>query len=198
MDLVESDITKATQILVEMGINKSNANELTSKYSKLYRRMKLDIQHEFESKSLALRQRLESEILDFSESNITSPNKVINSTNLLSMPTSPQSILLNLGNISIQNSQIIHSEIAQIVGGDITYNENDQRLIELFEQYVDHFEAINLRTSLEQLKDESTPKDERLTAKQKIVAFLYKILPKIGEKAIDILMDYIIKTSVGL
>jgi hypothetical protein len=77
---------------------------------------------------------------------------------------------------------------------DITYNTQDNQLIELFERYAEGLEALVLKTSLDQLKDKTVPGEERQTARQKVESFLYKILPTVGEKVIEALINYVTKS----
>lgn len=197
MNLVESDTRKATQLLESMNVSSTEAIQLITRYARDYRRLRMDIRHEFESKMLALRQRLEGEALDLSHLDFLPATQPLQPSNLLSIPFNTGPVTINVTSSSIRDSQVISTELAQIIQGDITYNAEDSQLIAFFEKYADRLEAITLRTALDQLKDKTVPEEERQTAKQKILGFLYKILPKVGETALKVLLEYLVKASTG-
>ncbi len=64
MNLCQNDVEKARNILAQANIQPAEMEHLISKYLREYRRLALDIQHEYEQKTLALKQRLENEVLD--------------------------------------------------------------------------------------------------------------------------------------
>ncbi len=84
-----------------------------------------------------------------------------------------------------------------MINGDITYNKQDKELLELFERLATRQDAIVLKSDLEQLKGTGSSEEVRKTAKQKIIGFLYKITPAIGQSALSVLTAYIQKVLTG-
>ena len=64
MKLCGDHPSQAESILKDKGLKEQNAVFLVERYSKDYRRLILDTKHEFERKSLMLRQRLEIDIIE--------------------------------------------------------------------------------------------------------------------------------------
>ncbi len=169
---------------------------MISKYLRDYKRLKIDIRHEYEQKTLALKQRLENDIYE---------NELAKPLAELSIPIQPSALLSiphNTGTINVsfsnQSNQLIQQKIDQIVNGDITYNAEDSQLVALFEKYAEHLESIRLKSALDELKDNSSPRENRQTARQKIAEFLYKIAPMVGESVIKVLITYIEQKVSGL
>ena len=178
MELCQSDTDKARQVLENASLSKSDVEYILSKYIREYKRLKMDIRHEYEQKVLALRQQLESDVLE---------GELMNADELIS-PSNPSALLSfpnNLGAVNITVGQIFY--------GDINYTSEDKQLIELFGKYADKLESVSLKSSLDELKDESSQKEKRQSAKQKITAFLYKIAPMISESMVKVLVEYLEK-----
>jgi len=178
MDLCQSDTDRARQILENTSLSQSDVEYILSKYIREYKRLKMDIRHEYEQKILALEQRLESDILE---------GEIVNAEELV--PPDNPSALISLPN----NLGSVNLTIGQIFYGDINYTPEDRRLIELFEKYAEKLETVSLKSSLDELKDESSQKEKRQTGKQKIAGFLYKIAPMIGESLVKVLVEYLEK-----
>ena len=178
MELCQNDSDQARAILRNTSISQSDFEYIISKYVREYKRLKLDIKHEYEQKTLALKHHLESDILEGELGNV---DEIIK-------PTTPIA-LLSLSN----NIGAVNVSIGQIFYGDIIYSAEDRQLIELFEKHADRLEAISLKSSLDELKDTSSQKEKRQTAKQKIAGFLYKIATIVGESVVKGLAEYLEK-----
>jgi hypothetical protein len=195
--LCQNDISSARELLRHADIQQAEAENIIAKYLREYRRLILDIKHEYEQKTLAIEQRLEDEVLDLqggSRLNIPVPSSP---SSLLSLPQNLGTININLSAHSLQQNQIIQSVVTQTLNGDITYGAEDSQLIDLFEKFGDRLEALKLRSLLDELKDESSPQEKRQTAAQKIRGFLFKYAPKVGEAAAKILLEYVGKKIGG-
>ncbi|MFC2055734.1 hypothetical protein ACFLV7_15780 [Chloroflexota bacterium] len=178
MELCQNDPNQARSILKNISISQTDLEFLISKYVREYKRLKLDIRHEYEQKTLAIKHHLESDILEGEFRSINGNIRPTTPISLLSIPN-------NLGAVNVS--------IGQIFYGNITYSAEDRQLIELFEKYADKLEAISLKSSLDELKDTSSPKEKRQTAKQKIASFLYKIASIVGESVVKGLAEYLEK-----
>ena len=116
---------------------------------------------------------------------------------LLSLPHNLDPIGITISNSSVIINPGIQSYIEQAIYGDIHYTTEDKYLLQFFEQYAKGLEGIRLRSDLEQLKDTSVSEVERKTVKQKIVGFLSKVAPAIGQSALTILTTYLEKLLTG-
>ena len=148
---------------------------------------------EFEQKKLALRQRLESEAFEVTNGNIVLEPQTVQPYAFLSFNNNSGAVNINILNPTVNNNAITDS----IINGDINYTSKDKQLIELFQKYTEGLEVIRLKSELEQLKDTSSPEDIRKTAKQKVVGFLYKVAPAIGQTALTVLTAYLEKLLTG-
>jgi hypothetical protein len=91
------------------------------------------------------------------------------------------SIEVNVGSVTI--TQAHRTEIDQLINGSVQYNENDSALIELFSRHADRLEAIQCRSDLDQLKDESAAEQARQNSKQRLCGFLRKAAQRVGDSA---------------
>jgi hypothetical protein len=198
MGLCQYDQKRAEAILLKAGMNASEASRLLTKYMKEYQRLQLDYEHErerkmhdFEGKVLDLRHRLESEALEVASGTDISLTQALQPSTLLSLPNNLDPIGITISNSSVIINPGIQSYIEQAIYGDIHYATEDKKLLDLFAKYAQGLEAVRLRSDLEQLKDTSSQEAERRTAKEKIVSFLAKVGPVIGQSTLDVLTVYV-------
>jgi hypothetical protein len=166
----------------------------------------LDIQYEKESKLLSIRHRLQSELLDSMSANearntlmlidrsregkVDNPLDIINTTGVAGRGET----IIQSQTININNSQFIAQArgiIAREINGSIEYTEQDERLLELFKEHSSEGENVELKSSLDELKDKSVPHPQRVTAWQKVQGFLSKHSEAIGKTGLSILEKYI-------
>lgn len=182
MKMCGDDASQAEAILKAKGLPAKDVAFTVEKFAREYRRLILDTKHEFERKTLVLRQRLEVEVTEGG----ASPTLAWSNESLPSLLTSAATganIEINIGSVSVINAAKIHTEIDQLINGSVVYNSNDKLLLELFSRYADRLEALQCRSDLDQLKDQSTPEPTRQTAKQRLIGFLRKAAYKGGEIA---------------
>ena len=197
MNLCQNDLKNAEEIMVRTGINTSEANRLLTKYTKEYKRLLLDIGHERERKMLNLRQRLESEAFELTNATDLAISQSVQPTALLSLSHNFEPAGITISNSSVTINSGIQSFVEQAIYGDIYYTVEDNQLLHLFEKNAEGLELTRLRTELELLKDTSSLEAERKTAKQKIVGFLSKVAPAIGQSALTVLTAYLEKVLTG-
>jgi len=199
MDLCQSDFMRAEALLKGSGFSSTEATSLLTKYVRDYQRLVLDIKHDYEQKTLLLRQRLESEAIEITNNNgILSPSPTDSPSALLSLSHNSGAIHITISNPSINTADsIAQSFVEEALNGNITYTTEDKKLIELFDAYTSRLEAISLKSELEQLKDTSSSPETRKNAKQKLIGFLYKIAPSIGQSALNLLSAYLQKVLLG-
>ena len=114
---------------------------------------------------------------------------------MISAAATGTNVDVNIGNISVVNSNKVQTEIEHIINGTTSYNDNDRLLLELFSCYADRLEALQCRSDLDQLKDSSTPEPAPQNAKQRLVGFLRKSAQKVGgvaeQVAVKTLSEYL-------
>ena len=171
---------QALEILKFQGLSDYDSAFFVEKYSRDYKRLILESRHEFERKSLLLKHQLEADIIDLScQPTLSMPNESV--SNLISAVATGGNVSINIGNMSIVNSEKVQNEIDKVINGSIEYNDNDKLLFNLFSQYADGLEALQCRSDLDQLKDTTVAKPERQNAKQRLTGFLRKSVKKAGE-----------------
>jgi len=197
MNLCQNDQKKAGNLLLEKYINPSEASRLMTKYVKEYQRLLLDIEHEKERKMLDIRQKLESEVFELTNETNLEVLQTVQPSALLALSTNIDPVHITISNSSVNINSGIQSFVEQAIYGDIHYTTEDKELFTLFEQYTEHLETVHLKSELQQLKDTSTSETDRKTAKQKIVGFLYRIAPSIGQSTLTLLTAYLEKVLIG-
>lgn len=198
LNMVQSNPRQAESTLTSMGMNSSTAIDFVAKYAKECRRVTRDLKYETERRWIAIRERCEEELDDILTGDnllLTSPE---GSNPLLSIMNTSGPITINYTNVTAEQGAVIQSIIAQEVNGNIAYTPEDNRLIELFDKYADKLQSLQLKSELDQLKDDSMPEDQRKTSKQKILSFLYKFGKYMGDNAMQVLIAYIEKKALGL
>jgi hypothetical protein len=201
MNLCRYEPQRAETILQHLGVDSTEASYVVTRYSKNYQRIVMDARHELEYKKLVLRQKLESEVFEIASGDLLPTPLPEHISPFVSLSHNIGPIMINLPQVSVRNTTAIQSIVGQVVHGDITYNEEDRQLATLFNQYASQLEAIQLQSDLEQLKDESTPQSGKQTAKQRLLAFLYRTAETAGDAAVKIatsvLVEYLKNLSTG-
>ncbi|WP_047287323.1 hypothetical protein [Pseudomonas protegens] len=212
MNLCLTDTSAAETILEANGIDHRTTIEILTKYSKEAARLQTDLKHERERKTLVVRQRLESELLEI----IKNPAdwKIVDSIIDTSIPfISKNQQFISLSstlqpsiqtepskditiNFKPQIIQTINSIVSQEINGDQHLTPEDKKIIELIKLFGAE-RASDLTSSVHELADASVPQAERLGAKQKIVGFLLEIGRRGTDIAVGVLQTYIEK-KMGL
>jgi len=198
INLCENDTGRARAMLSDMRLEPARVESLISRYLRDYQRLVLDIRHEYEQKTLALRQMLENEALEVGQGDVARVLTYGQPSTLLFLSHNLGTININVPTTLIHDSEFTQSAFEQTIYGDVTYNAEDSQLLALFDKYAERLEAVQLKSTLDELKDETSPEEVRQTAKQKIASFLYKIAPIIGESLVKGLAEYLRKTLAGL
>lgn len=170
MRICGDDPKQAESLLKQQGHSGAQSTKLVGTFSRDYKRLLLDTRHEYESKLLTLRQRMESEMIEGNVS-IQTPNLSAGLANLIPNADSSNVLNVTFENVSVVNTNL-QTEIDQIVNGSITYNDNDKLIQQLIMQNAEGIESAQLMSDLDQLKDETVASTNRSTAKQRIIAFL--------------------------
>ena len=183
---------RGAELLRMAGVSDDQSTFLVEKYARDYRRLLLDTRHEFERKSLMLKQRLESESTDDPQGiSVTWPKDGLSS--LVGTLATSGNISISVGSLSVVTGQTVSAVIDSVVNGSISYNDNDRLLLSLFDRYTDGLEALQCRSDLDQLKDETVSEPTRQNARQRLMGFLRKSAKKAGEVAETVAVDALTK-----
>lgn len=210
MDLCASNSNAAKALLTTKDINHKEIIDIIARYSKEAKRLQVDLKHERERKFLAIRQRLESELVDSAPT--TTDWKAIESfinaaipysseiSSLLSHTSSPSSYIATDGNLTVnvrpQIFQRVNGIVAQEIYGNQHLSQNDQQILSLIREH-GGAKAMELESAVHELADDSAPKTDRLGAKQKLKKFLIEVGKRTADVAAGVLQTYI-ENKLGL
>lgn len=211
MTLFSADSQAAENLIRSKNLNVQEVARLVTRYSKEARRLQLDIKHEAEAKAVAIRHRLESELLDLDPS----PQEwqqiqavISGSIPIVTGPVSGEALSLGgpviagVGAVNItynvrpQFINTVNGVIAEEINGNQHFEPEHHRLMELISQHGGMHEK-ELETAVYEIADKGVEKVDRLKAKQKLTAFLIELGKKTGDVAFGVLQSYIEK-QLGL
>lgn len=211
MALFEVDPDAAAKLLAEKGPNTPEIARLISKYSKEAKRLQLDIRHEAEAKSVSIRHRLESELLDLDPT----PQEWEQIQVLVSSALPPHGSLsydvlaagsaatrLTTGpvhftyNVRPQFIGTVNGVIAEEINGNQHFEPEHHQLMALIARHGAD-KSKELETAVYEIADKGVEKVGRLRAKQKLKGFLVEFGRKTGDVAFGVLQTYIEK-QLGL
>jgi hypothetical protein len=211
MTLFDADSEAAAKLLAQKGPNATEIARLISKFSKEAKRLQLDIKHEAEAKAVAIRHRLESELLDIDPTPqeweqiqvlvngaVPRPANMLGGTLALGLATRPitaQPAQITY-NIRPQFIGTVNGVIAEEINGNQHFGPEHHQLMELISQYAGG-RSKELETAVYEIADKGVEKVGRLRAKQKLTAFLVELGKKTGDVAFGVLQGYIEK-QLGL
>jgi hypothetical protein len=212
MELCASDTVAAEAFLEAKTVDHREVINIVNRYSREAKRLQADLKHERERKVLAIRQRLESELVDISPTNEDwkAINLLVEAAIPLLMEASRFSVLdkalLPHADTSTSSSitinvrpQIIQSVsgiVAQEIYGDQYLTQEDQQLLALIKEH-GGTKSRELESAVHELADNSAPQSDRLGAKQKIKKFLIEVGKRTTDVAVGVLQTYIEK-KLGL
>jgi len=187
--IAQNDPNAAEKALSHTNIPPEQAGFIVAKFARSFRRLRLEVQHDFERKRLILNQQLEAELLDANEANLLPrpPDEHLSALFSVVGNTAPVTINLAAGAIS-SNSQIT---VERSLMGGIHYTAEDKAILELLSQMKDEVAALQLRSDLDRLKDPAISPEEHRTTAQKLKGFLYKVARKADHVATEVLISYI-------
>jgi hypothetical protein len=207
LDLCVTDPTKAHQFLANKHLNAGQITTVLTRFSKEAKRLHVDLRQEREQKLLSIRHRLESELADI-EPNIVGTEILARLVDTAVPPISGigaaltgehRSLYLVAGDgggVTINVSpQIIHSVntvVAQEIEGDVHLTNQDQDILQLVRQHAPE-QHLELATSIREIADDSAPKAARLSARQRLKAFLSGLGGKVPDIALNLLQAYLEK-----
>ncbi len=196
--LAQNDLEDARKILLKAKIAPIDAEYLLTRYIRDYNRIQLDVRHDLEARTLALKQRLENELFDAVTFKPSAKELPSTQTNFLSNTQNLGTININFFTQSIFDNSVAQNILEETFNGDISYGIEEKQIIDLFEKYAEGLEAVSLKSELNILKDKTMNSNERQTAWKKIQTFLTKVAPIIGDKLIDLLFEYLRKAYLPI
>ena len=198
MEISQINPSAAEQEIINLGVDRGEAIELISRFAGEYQRIKLQTRQETERVFLALRHKFESEILELSNKPLIVDQQNLPTSAAFSLSNNYGPITINISHTNSSEAEIIQSKIENTLNGDVIYTRDDRLLLELFDKYEDTLKAVQLKTDLAELNDESSSESTKTAARQKILGFLHKHLPTIGESIVKGLASYLEKKITGL
>ncbi|CAM3541647.1 hypothetical protein N5K37_13810 [Delftia tsuruhatensis] len=211
MNLFLADTNAAAELITTKGGNSAEISAVISRYAKEARRLEVDLRHSAENKALSIRQRLESDLLDF---DIT-PEELRGISLAVSQAIpkidgfigghsiypgqpalTPRSSTHLTLNIRPQFINSVNSVISQEINGNQHFSPEQHQLLEVIEKHGGS-DAKSLETAVYEIADNGVEKVDRLKAKKKLSAFLMEMGRRTGDMAFGILQSYIEK-QIGL
>ena len=191
LTIAETDPAAAERTLVAAGSSRSDAAFVVAKYVRNHQRLQLDSRHEFERRSLLLTQGLEAELLELGPSGqLVQPNE--RPSSLFAIIGNSGAVTVNVGPGGLAQDSVVAME--RLAGG-AEYTAEDREILSLVAQVRDELLALELRSTLDRLKDPATPPDDRRTAAQRLKAFVIRAGRVAGKKidkvATDVLVAYL-------
>jgi hypothetical protein len=194
--LAESDGAAAERALIAAGTSGPDAAFVVAKYARSFRRLRLEMKHEFERRTLLLSQEMEVELIDAEHpSPVSMPSE--------SQPSSLLNVVGNTGSLTVNvatggSTQNARVSIEKVVSGGIDYTSEDRAILGLIAELRDELQALELRSTLDRLKDPGTSPEAKRTGAQRLKAFLYSSARHAGKKADEVGTAVLIKYLTGL
>lgn len=206
VDLCMTDQKAAEAILLGRNINPSDILDIITRFAKEARRVLVDLRQERERKLLAIRHRLESELVDVLPS--TADWSVIDSLVASVVPrvgapaniALPPAPIVSQGDVVVnlrpQVIEKVYGVVAQELRGDQDLGQDARALLELIAQYGGD-QTNELTASLYEVEETTAPPTRRVLAKQRLLGFLLSIAHRVGDVATNLIQSYI-ERQLGL
>jgi hypothetical protein len=202
VDLCVLDPHAASQMLTGGSLSHQAIAALVERYAKEVRRLQVDLKHDREQRILAIRHRLESELVDeFPGSNLPWPlvNQIVetlvprvpeDATTLTHGPGVVVPIRPVTVNVSQQFFENVHGVVTQELHGSVSVGYEARQLAELIQQFGGQHTSV-LNAAASELEDPDARASDRLGARQRLKSFLWKIQDKLSAATFDVLQKYI-------
>ncbi len=178
--LCDFDMQKASEYLQKEGISPREVTRIVSKYTTFYRRLCLDIEHDFKIRRLELDYHMKQELLSAQEHPAMIPYP-----SLAELKPGDLSAVMCLPESNYMNSVVTNNYFL----GDFHYSQADQQMIDAITKYSDA--AADLIKELNILKDKGLDDSTRGSSHEKLKKFLTGAAKKIGEFGFDLLSKYL-------
>lgn len=199
LDMCVQIPSSAAITLTQAGVKLEDAQVMVARYGKEARRLQLDLDHQRESRILAIRHSLESELVDIAidADQWTHITELIDSlvpkiANLapISLPALPHTTLPGSVIINQQIINAVESTVIPSVNGTTNFGIQAKELFALVQQFGGK-ERIELESAIHELDDPVAPRNNRLWAKERLKNFLWQLGGKVEDAALAALMKYL-------
>lgn len=194
----------AEAVLHGLGLGQPRAQEVVTRYSKALRRLILDTKHERDRRVLAIRQQLESELID--DLPATTGDDIGGWVQQL-VPMSPFSASPVTDNLSLESRStpqvILHQQVfhhvegvvAQHLSGDVALGKPADDLIEIVRRLGGNSKD-DLEAAARELADPGAPASARFGARQKLKDFMARNGQRIETAAFQTMWRWL-ETQIG-
>jgi hypothetical protein len=208
LDLCIEDAAAAGALLSQAGIDRSSASDMVMRYGKEVRRLHLDLRQQRESRMLAIRHTLESELVEVgNESFVPYIDDLIDSMvpgaqdvnpmRLLTLtPSEPSSLPTASVTINQQVINTVSGAVIQNVQGTVNLGPEAKELLKLAAQFGGQNAAL-LESAVHELEDQNARVSDRLGARSRLKGFLIQLGGKIEDTALAVLQNYV-QSRIGL
>ena len=206
LDECATDPDSARKTLTRLNLDQRVVSDIVDRYSREARRLQIDLKHERERKLLSIRHRMEAELVD----QIGSIDQLGDVEQLVDLivprisPASAKAVLgapmISAGSITVNLQPQIISSVTGIVAHEVSGTQNfgpeSAELLELIRLHAGA-NAPELTSALYELEDTDAKAEARITARQKLKSFLFKLGDKATGVAVGVLQTYI-ERKIGL
>lgn len=196
MELCLNNPTAAAEVLINNEIPKEKVSFLITKHVKEAKRILLDLKQDKERRLLAVRQNLESELLEEQlgdELNKKIESLVPNITRMVDLINGSKINNLQI-NINPQIINKVEGVVAKEFNGSIVFTHEENKLKDIIQQHSSSpAQSAELISALYEMKDSEITSKSRKEATSKLKNFILKIGEKIGDVAFDLLTKYLEK-----
>ena len=209
------DSAAAVIQLSRAGMDRASAQDKVARYAREVRRLDLDLMQERESRMLAIRHSLQSELFDVATSDQQTWRQIERLIDAL-VPTTdtflPRAADLTpikqltataetaVAGITVNiNQQIVHaveSTVVQSVQGTANFGSQAKDFLELVNRFGGQ-ESADLQSALHEFEDPDARPACRVGAKQRLKAFLLQLGNKVEDATIAALLAYL-QTKAGI
>ncbi|WP_332812402.1 hypothetical protein [Sphingomonas sp.] len=202
LDDCARDPDAAHQSLSRLHIDNRLIHDIVERYAKEARRLQIDLRHERERKVLSIRHRMEAELADEvrSPAELEAVQQLVDEIIPQATAVSPLTLLaaptVQAGSITVNLQPQIISHVTGIVAQEVSGTQNfgpePAQLLELIRIHAGS-KAPELTSSVYELEDTDAKAETRITARQKLKSFLFKLGDKASGVALGVLQSYIEK-----
>ena len=202
LDMCVEDAPAAADMLLRAGIDRQSVSDMVMRYGKEVRRLQLDLRQQRESRMLAIRHTLESELVEAgNESFMPQVDELIDALVPDARDIAPMHLLtLALPESSrsptapvIINQQVIsavYGAVIQNIQGTANIGSEAKELLRLVGQFGGQDTSV-LESAVHELEDQNARVSDRLGARQRLKGFLIQLGGKVEDAALAILQAYV-------
>lgn len=204
LTLCAEDPSAAADLLAPTGLGRASSADLVARSGREVRRLQVDLQHEWERRTLAIRHSLEEQLLEkgvalrqvpgsqldaLLERLVPGPSAAT-SWMLLAVPGTSRPAAPITVNINPRIISAVESTIIQNVQGTVHLGPQAKEILSLVERYGGQ-EAPGLESAVHELEDTAAPPAVRSAAKRRLKKFLGQLAGTVRDVGVDLLEKYL-------